>query len=183
MTNINSLLFLLFCGITTIALLVVLNLLLPGKIERVREKLEGHYVRSFIIGLIALSLSFAILLLLAYIINLPIFKTMVSENVSYIDVGHMLMPGIFTLFLILIALVLVSIGAIGLAALANSVGQRIGNLRPPINPNFVGASLLVLSGLAPFLGWFFFAPVALCIGFGSTVQTFFQHKANPRASE
>jgi hypothetical protein len=183
METVNSLLYLFFGGVTTIALLFLLNLLLPGRVERVREKLEGHYVRSFVIGLITLGLSCAILLLLAYIINLPIFKTKVSENMAYIDLGHMLMPGIFTLFLILIALILVSISAIGLAALANSLGRRIESTRPFLNPNFAGATLLVLSGLAPFLGWFVFAPVALCIGFGSTVQAFFQRKAAPQASE
>ena len=75
MTTLNSLGTLFFAGITSIALLIVLNLLLPVKIERVREKLEGHYVRSFVIGLIVLGLSFAILLLFAYIIDLPLFKT------------------------------------------------------------------------------------------------------------
>jgi hypothetical protein len=184
MTTINSLLFLLFCGITCIALLVVLNLLLPGKVERVREKLEGHYIRSFVIGLIALGFSFAILLLLAYLINLPIFKTkLVSENAQYVSLGQMPMPGIFTLLLILLALGLTSISAIGLAALANSLGRRVGKVGPSINPNLLGGSLLVLSGLAPFLGWFIFAPVALCIGFGSTILTLFQRKPTPKVSK
>ena len=182
MATINSILYLLLCGITTIAMLVVLNLLLPGKVESVREKLEGHFIRSFVTGLVGLGFSFAILLLLAYIINLPVFKKTI-ENGSYVDVGHMLTPGIFTLLLILLALGLTSISAIGLAALVNYLGRRAGKVGPSINPNLLGASLLVLSGLTPFLGWFIFAPVALCIGFGSTILTLFQRKQTPKVSK
>jgi hypothetical protein len=184
MTTLYSLEILLFAGITSIALLIVLNLLLPGKVECVQEKLEDHYIRSFVIGLIALGSSFAILLLLAYIINLPVFKIkIVSENMQYVNAGQMPMPGIFSLLLILLALGLTSISTIGLAALANSLGQRIGKTNLSINPNLIGATLLVLSGLTPFLGWFVFAPVALCIGFGSTVQVIFQRKATPKVIE
>jgi hypothetical protein len=184
MTMIDSFLYMFFSGISSIALLIVLNLLLPGKVERVRERLEDHFVRSFVIGLIALGFSFAILLLLTYIINLPVFKIkMVSENMQYVSVGQMPMPGIFTLLLILLALGLTSISAIGLAALANSLGQRIGKANPSINPNLIGATLVVLSGLTPFLGWFVFAPVAFCIGFGSTIQVVFQRKATPKVVE
>ncbi len=71
MTMFESFLYMFFSGISSIALLIVLNLLLPGKVERIQKKLEGHYIRSFVIGLIGLGLSFAILLLLYYIFNLP----------------------------------------------------------------------------------------------------------------
>jgi hypothetical protein len=54
MYSIDSILLLIFCGITSIALLTILGLLLPGKVESIRETLEGHYVRSFVIGLIVL---------------------------------------------------------------------------------------------------------------------------------
>jgi hypothetical protein len=183
MTTIDSLLFLLFCGITAIALLTVINLLLPTKVERVREKLEGHYLRSFVIGLIGLGLSFAFLLLLAYIINTPVFNTMASENVSYTMALHTRLEVVVSLLLILIGLALISISAFGLAALACNLGRQIRSTRPTLNPNLIGAALLVLSGLAPFLGWFIFAPVALCIGFGATVRAFFQRNATPKTVE
>ena len=64
MESINLILFLVFCGITTVALLIVLNLLLPAQVERAREKLESRPVRCLVIGLVGLGLSFAILLLL-----------------------------------------------------------------------------------------------------------------------
>ena len=178
MTTLYSLEISLFSGITSVALLIVLNLLLPGKVENIKEKLEDHYIRSFLIGLITLGFSFAILLLFAYIINLPVFKIkIVSQNMQYINLGQMPMPGIFTLLLILLALGLTSISVIGLAALANSLGKRIVKANPSFNSIFTGATLVVLSGLAPFLGWFIFAPVAVCIGFGSTIQAIFQRKA------
>jgi hypothetical protein len=183
MDTLNSVLFLLFCGITSVALLIVLNLLLSGTVKGIQEKLEGHYIRSFLIGLITLGLSFAILLLLGYLINLPIFQTMARENVSYLNAIHGLVRVLLTMLLILLGLSLISISSIGLAALVNLLNRRIGNSKSSINPNLPGAALVVLAGLAPFLGWFIFTPVALCIGFGSTVQAFFQRKATPKALE
>ena len=184
MDTVNSILFLVFCGITSIALLIVLNLLLPAKVERITEKLEGHYVRSFVIGLVTLGFSLAILLLFAYIINLPFFKTEIAgENMQYINLGQMPLPGILTFLLILLALGLTSLSAIGLAALAKSLGQRVGRANLSFNPNLSGATLIVLSALAPFLGWFIFAPVAIFTAFGSTVQAIFKHKATPKGVE
>lgn len=183
MDILNSIVFLIFCGITTIALLTVLNLLLPAKVEQAREKLESQPVRCLVIGVVGLGLSFSILLLLGYLINLQTLQTMASENVSYFYAVHGLVRVILTLLLILLGLGLLSISAIGLAALAKSLGQRIGKVGPSKNPNLIGAILLVLSGLAPYLGWFIFAPIALGIGFGANVQVLFQHKATPKAIE
>jgi hypothetical protein len=184
MDTVNSILFLAFCGITSIAMLIILNLLLPGKVERITEKLEDHYVRSFVIGFVALGFLLAILLLFAFIINLPIFKTEIAgENMQYINLGQMPLPGILTFLLILLALGLTSISAIGLAALAKSLGQRIGKADQSFNPYLSGATFIVLSALAPFLGWFIFAPVAIFTAFGSTVQAIFKHKTTPKVVE
>ncbi len=178
MDIINLVLFLIFCGISSVALLVVLNLLLPVKVERAREKLESQPVRCLVIGLVALGLSFSILLLLGYLINLPILQTMAMENVSYLYAVHGLVRVLLTLLLFLLGLSLLSISAIGLAALANSLGQRVGKASSSTHPNLIGATLVVLSGLAPYLGWFIFAPIALGIGFGANIQVLFEHKEN-----
>lgn len=183
MKDINSILILTFCGISTIALLTVLNLLLPVKVERAQEKLEKQPVRCLVIGLVALGLSFAVLLLLGYLINLPVLQTMAIENVSYFSAVHGLVRVILTLLLFLLGLSLLGISAIGLAGLANSLGQRVGKADSSINPNLIGPVLLVMSGLAPYLGWFIFAPIALCIGFGANIQVLFQHKATPKVVE
>jgi hypothetical protein len=180
MDAINSILFLVFSGITTVALLTVLNLLLPIEVERAREKLESQPVRCLVIGLVTLGLSFAILLLLGYLINLPILQTMASENVSYWFAVHGLIRVILTLLLLLVGLGLLSVGAIGLAALANSLGQRIRKAGTSTNPNLSGAMLVVLSGLAPYLGWFVFAPIALAISFGANIQVLFYRKITPK---
>ena len=180
MTTFNTFKILLFTGITSIALLIILNLLLPHKVERAREKLENQPVRCLVIGLVALGLSISVLLLLGYLINLPILQTMAVENVSYLYAVHGKVRVILTLLLFLLGLGLFSISAIGLAALANSLGQRIGKASSSTNPNLIGATLMVLSGLAPYLGWFIFAPIALGIGFGANIQVLFQPKANPK---
>ena len=182
MDTVNSIIFLVFCGITTIALLIVLNLLLPGKVERAREKLETQPVRCLVIGLVALCLSLAVLLLLGYLINLPILQTMAQDNVSYLFAFPGLARVILTLVIILLGLGLLSLSAIGLAALAG-LGQRIEKTNPSSSSRLPGVMLLVLSCLVPILGWFIITPVALFIGFGSTIQTFFKHNANPKVVE
>jgi len=180
MTTLDSLTILLFAGITSIALLIVLNLLLPEKVERAREKLENQPVRCLVIGLVALGFSFAILLLLGYLINLPVLQTMAIKNVSYLSAVHGLVRVMLTLLLFLLGLSLLGISAIGLAGLANSLGQRVGKTGSTINPTLIGATLVVLSGLVPYLGWFIFAPIALGISFGANIQVLFQPKAAPR---
>jgi hypothetical protein len=42
--------------------------------------------------------------------------------------------------------------------------------------------LLVLAGLAPFIGWFVFTPLALWTGLGATIQAFFRRKVSDPAS-
>jgi len=108
---------------------------------------------------------------------------MASEQVSYLLAIHGLLRVVLTLLLILLGLSLLSISAIGLAALANSLGQRSGKTTLSINPNLLGATLLVSSGLAPFLGWFIFAPIALGMGFGANIQVLFQRKPTPKARQ
>jgi hypothetical protein len=186
MTMFESFLYMFFSGISSIALLIVLNLLLPDKVERIQNKLEGRYIRSFVIGLIGLGLSFAILLLLYYILNLPLYGIMADQRrpiTNIIVFEHLLIPGILILLAIVIAICTIAISIIGLAALANGLGQRIKKARKSLNPNLSGATLVVLSGLAPFLGWFVFAPIALCLSYGSTVQVLFQRKATPKTLE
>ena len=185
MEDINSILFLFFCGTSTIALLVVLNLLLPLNIERAREKLESQPVRCLALGLVTLGLSFSVILLLGYLINLHILQTMAIENESYWNAVpiHGLLQVILTLLLFLLGLGLLGISTIGLAALANSLGQHNGKANSTINPNLIGATLVVLSGMAPILGWYIFAPIALGISFGAIIQVLFQHKATPKVVE
>lgn len=183
---IDSFFYMFLSSIGFIALLIVLNLILHGKVESIRESLEAHYVRSFAIGLVALGLSFAILLLLFYIINLPIYGLIEDPRRPITDIiilEHLLIPMISTLLIILISIGLVSISTLGLAALAKILGRQIGKVRTSLSPDLIGASLVVISGLVPFLGWFIFAPIALCLSFGSTIQILFRHKATMKTLE
>ncbi|HVM72361.1 MAG TPA: hypothetical protein VMT91_11435, partial [Anaerolineales bacterium] len=176
MESFNSILYLIFCGMTTIALLIVLNLLLPKRVESAREKLESHAIRCLVIGLVALGLALAVLLLLGYLINSPVMQTMAAENVPYWVAVHSLIRVLLTLLLILLGLGLAGVTAIGLAALAKSLGQRIGKAGSANHASLLGSGLLVISALAPYIGWFVFAPIALGIGFGANIQALFQRK-------
>jgi hypothetical protein len=183
MQTVNSILFVLFCGITGMALLAAVNLLLPVKVKTIQAKLESHLPRSFVTGLVALFILVAILILLGYIINLPVFKTRISPNAAAIVLGNFLMPGIFVLLFALDAFVLVVFCVLGLTALANDLGRRMGKNRTAFKSFLLGALLLILAGLAPFVGWFVFAPIAVCTGMGATVQVIFQRKPSPALPE
>ena len=115
--------------------------------------------------------------------RLQTLQTMAIENITYLYAVHGLVRVSLTLLLILVGLGLLSISAVGLAALANSLGRRAGKASSSINPSLSGAALVVLSGLVPFLGWFIFAPIALGASFGANIQVLFQRKATPKTVE
>jgi hypothetical protein len=183
MTIIDPLISLFFLGITSVALLTLTNLLLPNQVERVREKLEINYVRSFMIGLVVLGFSLGLVLLFVYIIDLPVYGIDTSETLDYIaSVRHQILPLVLTLLIILITVGLIIISTIGLAAVAASLTRRIGKTDRSHAYKLAGAALVVLSGLAPYLGWFVFIPLAGCLSIGSTVQAIFQRKTTLRTS-
>ena len=182
MPTLDTILFVLFCGLTGVALLAAVNLFLPVKVQAIRARLEGRLRRSFVAGLLTLFILGALLILLGYIINLPVFKSHPTPNSSAIELGRFLLPGIFVLLFALDAFSLVVLNVLGLAALAGDLGHRVGNDGNGFKSHLLGALLLILAGLAPYLGWFVFAPVAVCTGLGAAVQEIVLRRPAPAAA-
>lgn len=173
MEPLNLILLTLVSGITLIALLVTVNLLVPGLIENARKKIESNLLRSFLIGLVNLVFGLALLLLLGFIISL-FRKT--EGNYTTIDLAQIVGPGIFLVLGILVVLILVMFILRGLSALTSLLGTRIGMAKSPFWSNAHGGLLLVLACLTPYVGWFFFTPFVVCVGLGASILAFFQKK-------
>lgn len=166
-------LFTLFSGITLTALLVTVNLLAPVSVEAARKKIEASLLRSFLVGLVNLIFTLALLALLGFIISL--FKQ--SEgNSTTIDLGLIIGPGIFVVLGVLVALTAFLLILRGLSALTSLVGARIGAAKSPFWSDARGGLLIVLACLTPYVGWFVFAPFVVCVSLGASVQTLVQKK-------
>ncbi len=78
----------------------------------------------------------------------------------------------------LVALGLVGIGwSIGVSALARAAGAR---LLPTVNgfqQVAIGAGVLTLASLLPFIGWFILLPYLLFVGLGSTIMSLFSARS------
>ncbi|MFZ5908517.1 MAG: hypothetical protein ACOYYU_00700 [Chloroflexota bacterium] len=166
-------LFIVFGGITLTALLVTVNLLVPVPVEAARKKIEAGLLHAFLVGLVNLIFTLALLLLLGFIISL--FKQ--SEgNATTIDLGQIIGPGIFVVLGVLVALTAFLFIVRGLSALTSLVGARIGAAKSPFWSDVRGGLLLVLACLTPYVGWFVFTPFIVCVSLGASVQTLIQKK-------
>ena len=62
---------------------------------------------------------------------------------------------------------------LGLVAFANLLGSRIGDdSSSPFKINLRGGVLLVLAGIAPYVGWLIFTPLVVWTGLGAAIQAF-----------
>ena len=149
-------------GIAFIALLTAVGLLLPGTVEKSRLKLETSLGKAFLVGLVNLLSGLGInALFLAW------WQSTQPETVFWLIIWAVLM-------LLYIVLLLPSIPA--MSALAQFLGMRMGESRSPLQRNLHGSLLLVLACLTPYVGWFVFAPFAVCVGLGASIQTLSRRK-------
>jgi len=173
MEMLSLILLVLLSGVSLIALLVTVSLLVPVSVENARKKIESNLLRSFLIGLVNLICALALLALLVFIITL-FQKT--EGNMGTINLGQIIGPGIFVVLGVLIALTVVLFTLRGLSALTSLLGSRIGPAKSPFWSDARGGLLLVLACLSPYVGWFVFTPFVVCVGLGASVLTFFQKK-------
>lgn len=142
-------LILLVSAITTVALLVLLPFLIPGRVERTRQIIQTMPGRSFAIGLV----------------NTLFFLVIAAIFTQGGDGGW--------LIALLIILALLTGAAIGLAGLVLLLRERI----YPETAKAAGLStmmktavLLTLAGLLPLLGWFVLTPILLLVGLGAAIM-------------
>jgi hypothetical protein len=144
-----------FCGITLLASLEATLRLFPESVERTRQHLEQSLGRSLLLGLVNF-------IFLAVIVFLFVW---LGEQLGEV------IGGIFSVLALLILVGLTLLLILGVCALSNLVGGRMGEANSPLIAHRYGGLLLILSGLAPFVGWFVFTPLILWTSLGASVQT------------
>ena len=160
-------------GVTLIALLAAIHLLLPDPVEKARLKLDAALGRSFLLGLVNLIFFSAIAAALVWL-------TQLTRGQSY---GIAPFVAAMLAILALVILVAVAVFALnGLVAMASLFGTRLGESKSPLTSDLRGGLLLLLACLTPYLGWYIFTPVVVCMGLGASVQVLFQKKPKVAAA-
>lgn len=147
-------------GITIIALLGAVNLLLPNPVAKTYANLEETPGRSLLLGLV----------------NFIFFGLLVVVFVWLAEQSGGFGRGVFTLIVGVILLGVSIFALLGLSAFAKLLGERIGNAKTPFASDLRGGALLLLAALAPYVGWFLFLPLVLWAGFGAAISALVRRK-------
>jgi hypothetical protein len=161
------LLVILFGGASTLAFFAAYTLLLPTPIARVQQKLEDSGGRSLLLGFV----NFLFFGLLAVLL------VWLAERLGGV------LAAVVTLLAGLIALVMIALTVTGLVALSSLLGARMGKKATPFTNILRGGTLLLLAGLAPYVGWFVFTPLAAWAGLGAAIATFVPRREKEAKSE
>ena len=156
-----------FCGITLLASLEATLQLFPDAVEQARQHLENSLSRSLLLGLV----------------NFIFFAVVVMLFVWLGEQLGNVLGGVFGVLVLLILVALILLLILGLCALSNLVGGRMGEAKSPLVAHRYGGLLLILSGLAPFVGWFIFTPLILWTSLGASIQTIFRRNRVPTSDE
>ena len=145
---------------TIIALFAALLLLIPTPIEKTRSILENSLGRSLLLG----------------VVNF-IFFALLAMGFGWLaqNTGDLL-SGIFIFLAAIILFGFAIFSILGLTAFANLFGERIGGGESPFASNLRGGTLLLLAGLAPYVGWFIFTPLVIWAGFGAAISALIQKR-------
>ena len=143
-------------GISIIALLATVNLLIPVFIEKTCLNLESSPGRSLLLGLV----------------NFIFFMALAGLFGWLAQATGPVLNSIFTLLVGLIALGLTLFTLLGLTAFAKLLGERMGGGETPFIANLRGGILFLLAGLSPYVGWFLFTPLIIWAGFGAALYAF-----------
>ena len=156
-----------FCGTTLLASLEATLRLFPDAVEQARQHLENSLSRSLLLGLV----------------NFIFFAVVVMLFVWLGEQLGNVLGGVFGVLVLLILVALTLLLILGLCALSNLVGGRMGEAKSPLVAHRYGGLLLILSGLAPFVGWFIFTPLILWTSLGASIQTIFRRNRVPTSDE
>jgi hypothetical protein len=154
-------------GVTLIAMLAAIHLLLPCPVEKARLKLDTALGTSFLLGLVNMLFFSAIAAML-------IWLTQLTRDQSF---G--IAPFLDAVLAILALAILVTTAVFvlnGFVAMATLFGSRLGETKSPFIRDLRGGLLLVLACLTPYIGWYIFTPVVICMGLGASVLALFQKK-------
>ena len=129
-----------------VALVLLVNAAFPNLITRARANVERMPVRSFIVGFI----------------NFLFFGLIAAALTSAA-------PDALKMLGITLATVLLGFLALGIAALARLIGERIDAQHDAIRQLIVGVVVIAVAALVPFVGWFLVPLVGLMSGFGAVI--------------
>ena len=163
----NLLLAVLFGGLSLLAIFAALVLLFPKPILQTQMVLETAGGRSLLLGLV----------------NFIFFGLLVTLGVWLAQQTSGVLAGVLILLSGVIALAMVILTLIGIVALAQLLGVRIGSETTPFTTILRGGGLLLLAGLAPYLGWFLFTPLTVWAGFGAAIQALVIRRKSVPAAE
>ena len=167
MQFLGLILLVLFGGVALLALLNAIHLLLPGPVDSARLKLETTLGKSFLLGLVNI-------LFFLVIAAILIWLTQLIRNQSH---GIISILAVITATLALAILVTITVFALnGVVALASLFGTRFSETSSPFKRDLFGGILLILACLTPYLGWYIFTPIVICMGLGASVLALFQGK-------
>jgi hypothetical protein len=137
------------------ALLLLCELSFPNLVARTRRNAERMPIRSILIGLI----------------NFTFFGVIAMGLLSG-DQGARALG-------LIVATILLSFVAIGLAAIAQLVGERLRPQDPSaVRRLLAGAATLELAALVPLVGWFAVPALAGLLGYGALVIALVQRRKN-----
>ncbi len=138
------------------ATLVGFALLFPKKAQSSRVNIEGHPVICFMVGAFTALIGWTLVIILLNLHN-PLVTLL-----GWLGAVAML--------------VLQAIGGSGLALLSASRIQKTDRRRSSYRSLERGAMLLVVGGLVPIFGWFFFTPVVNIISLGAGLMSVLQSR-------
>jgi hypothetical protein len=163
MNSIFGLLFvIIFGGVGLISIFVVISLLLPVPVERTRTALETSPARSLLLGLINF-------LCVGVLDALLIWLAQLTSGIKVVSGILVIIGGLITLALALMAF-------LGLASLADLLGQHMGEPKNEFQAIMRGGILLLLAALTPFVGWFAFTPLVILFSLGAAIQAVVRRK-------
>ena len=155
MNNVFELLVIVILGGSSIlAFFAVVILILPGPIAKTGSVLEEMGGRSLLLGLV----------------NFAFFGLLVVLCVWLAEKAGGVLAAVLTLIGGLIALAIIIFSLIGLITLAQLLGNRMGRETTPFLNIVRGGALLLLAGLAPYVGWFILTPLAIWTGLGASIS-------------
>jgi glucan phosphoethanolaminetransferase (alkaline phosphatase superfamily) len=163
----NILTVILFGGLSLLAFFAALRLLLPKPIQQTQQVLENSGGRSLLLGLV----------------NFIFFGLVAVLGVWLSERTGSILAGIFVLLSGVITLAVTFLTLIGLVALANMLGTRIKKDAAPFETILRGGALLILAGLAPYVGWFLFTPLASWTGLGAAITALVRKREGATSSE
>jgi len=157
---ISMILIVLVGGGALATLLVVLVLLQPGVTGQCKIAIEKDTRRSFWLGLVNL------------LFFLALAAFMMGASATLVP----WLQAAMTVFAVAIVATLVMVAMLGLGGMVLLLAERTGKASTLLIGLIRSAVLLVAGALAPFVGWWLFAPVVLILGLGSGILVLFRRK-------